>query len=620
MIAEVTMWNSLGDTSGTTIRPTWGRLFDNLSVPVEFAGDMDHPGWSPATFAPCLRSAENVEMVSAMVLDYDGTSTIEAAAEVWAEYYGLIHTTRKHTPGAHRFRVILPLGRRVTPAEHAAMWPRIMELSGGKLDTQTKDASRFWFTPGTAKPQHFQALRLTGQPMDPDLILELPAAKPPQPKLALVPYRPNTAADAEKRASAYVAQMPAAISGSGGHQALWAATLAAVQGFGLGERAAFAILWSEYNPRCQPAWSEKDIWHKIRDAASKAKVSTGYKLDEQRDWNPQHYGSALNPAHVPIRGADPVSIGDAQDPGTGGEYDTHQVEQIEDVPTPTAVQHYGVRSIAEMLLGVFSRASQQKPERGAPCGVETIDRLIGGFRRGRVTVLGASTSWGKSSFAVMTSDVGLAAGRRILMVSGEDSEDTYGQRIMTRRCGINAMSLRDFEVTPKDLSRMASALGAAEQEPYFLNGIGKHAEYLATAIGAIAKERDIDLVIVDYLQAFTCGKRCQDRRNEITHIARVFTDAIKNSGAAGLIFSQLKRLEDGQRPTMHDLKESGDVENMAEHVLIGYAQTPKGGAVTDKKRWLLIEKNKDGPVIGEPIEMTFDTVTASFRGQRSDDY
>lgn len=603
MNATVTMWLNLVTTGGVEKSMPWDKLFELFESRVAFAGDREHPGWSAARFEPCARAAENVKAVTALVLDYDGTQPLEGAAEEWSEFYGLIHTTRKHTPEVHRFRVILPFGREVTPEEYAGIWRRIFARTGGKLDPAPKDPSRFWFTPGTPQTEHYRTIRLTGQPLDPDAALAQP-----DPELARPRERIVSTDNTERRASAYLARMPEAISGQQGHQALWAAALAVVQGFGLGEHAAFGLLWSEYNPRCQPPWSEKEIRHKVRDAANRSKVPSGYKLDDR--WRPEP-SRAPRPVHRARES--PVEDDPAEQWDRLGEVTA--ASPPEPPPEPAVVK-FNVRSVAEILAGVFQRSTSQRPERGCPSGNEQIDQLIGGFRRGRVTVLGASTSWGKSSFAVMVSDVGMRAGKRVLLVSGEDSEDTYGQRLMARRANVGAIGLRDSDMTPPEIGRMANVVASAEHSRFFLNGIGKHAEYLAAAIESIVHEEGTDLVIVDYLQAFSCGKRCQDRRNEITHIARTFTDAIKNSGAAGLIFSQLKRLE-GQRPTMHDLKESGDVENMAEHVLIGYKLESKGnGPVAEPLRYLLIEKNKDGPLLGSPLEMPFDPKTASFIEQR----
>ncbi|MFN7374748.1 MAG: bifunctional DNA primase/polymerase, partial [bacterium] len=73
----------------------------------------------------------------------------------------------------------------------------------------------------------------------------------------------------ERRAAAYLDRIPPAISGSGGHGQTYAAATAVVHGFGLDPQAAFSLLWDRYNPRCEPPWSEKELRHKVTDAASK---------------------------------------------------------------------------------------------------------------------------------------------------------------------------------------------------------------------------------------------------------------------------------------------------------------------------------------------------------------
>ena len=72
-----------------------------------------------------------------------------------------------------------------------------------------------------------------------------------------------------RRAEAYLDRIPPAISGSGGHGQTYAAATAMVHGFGLDAKTAFGLLWDRYNPRCEPPWSEKELRHKVSDAASK---------------------------------------------------------------------------------------------------------------------------------------------------------------------------------------------------------------------------------------------------------------------------------------------------------------------------------------------------------------
>ncbi len=81
------------------------------------------------------------------------------------------------------------------------------------------------------------------------------------------------------RASLYLEKMNPSISGSGGHGALWQAALAMVRGFELGQDDALHLLATEFNPRCQPKWSECELRHKVAQATDKAeKASWGYLL------------------------------------------------------------------------------------------------------------------------------------------------------------------------------------------------------------------------------------------------------------------------------------------------------------------------------------------------------
>lgn len=72
-----------------------------------------------------------------------------------------------------------------------------------------------------------------------------------------------------RRAARYLAAIPSAVSGSGGHNQTYAAATAMVHGFGLDPEVAYRLLWQEYNPRCEPPWDEKELRHKVDDAANK---------------------------------------------------------------------------------------------------------------------------------------------------------------------------------------------------------------------------------------------------------------------------------------------------------------------------------------------------------------
>jgi hypothetical protein len=90
--------------------------------------------------------------------------------------------------------------------------------------------------------------------------------------------------DAVQRATAYLAKCDPAVSGQGGHSQTFEVARAIVWGFDLGADVGFDLLWQNYNPRCQPPWSEAELRHKCADADTKPLVKPrGYLLWEGED-------------------------------------------------------------------------------------------------------------------------------------------------------------------------------------------------------------------------------------------------------------------------------------------------------------------------------------------------
>lgn len=318
----ISRFRRLFDTAVTADPIGWEELFDEFSAPTSFRGDEAHPGWSPTEFDPATRALANVKRVHAMVLDYDNKDTksgqmierpalLPAAESLWADFYGLIHTSRNHTATWHRFRVILPFSRSVSPFEFTGIWYRVNAHVGGKLDPAPKDPSRFWYTPGVANNEGscFDVRRLTGAIFDPDEWL-----KKPDPTLSGQPLNgaiPINASVRETRARAYLRKMPEAISGQQGHAALWAAARKLVADFDLDADTAYRLLVSEYNPRCRPPWSEKELRHKVKQAtnANVRKPVTPDRPPRSQtadDWTPERASAehGLPPARALAAGDD----------------------------------------------------------------------------------------------------------------------------------------------------------------------------------------------------------------------------------------------------------------------------------------------------------------------------
>jgi replicative DNA helicase len=242
------------------------------------------------------------------------------------------------------------------------------------------------------------------------------------------------------------------------------------------------------------------------------------------------------------------------------------------------------------------RAMTDARRAGQMSGYTNLDAFTGGLRSGHVWVLGAPTNWGKSSWLLALTDHCLTVhGRGVLYVTCEDDPEMLATRLMCRRTGIPGRAARDGKMTPGYLGLAHDAVERGRRVPVMLDGRGRQVEDIAGDVRVMTRAHGIDLVLVDYLQCIGAARKTDDRRGEINHIARTLTDAIKTSGAAGVLASQL---------TGEDIRESRDVEHAAEVVLIG--RKDENGALS-----LFLKKNKTGRS-GIVLQLGWDDNTGSF--------
>ena len=240
--------------------------------------------------------------------------------------------------------------------------------------------------------------------------------------------------------------------------------------------------------------------------------------------------------------------------------------------------------------------SETAKARAYSSGIESLDALVGGLRPGYIWVLGAPTNWGKSSLLLALADHHIETrSTGVLFVTCEDSPSLLFSRWLAKRSGVGGRKLRDGDLNPQERADALSAIGdARDKRPVMLDARGCPVEQIARDITAHVAAHSIRLVLVDYLQCITAERVTQDRRSEINHVARTLTDAIKTSGAAGVLASQL---------TGEDIRESRDVEHAAEVVLIGRKEQGQHS--------LFLKKNKSGPA-DSVIPLGWDSVTGSF--------
>jgi len=283
-----------------------------------------------------------------------------------------------------------------------------------------------------------------------------------------------------------------------------------------------------------------------------------------------------------------------------------------------------VLTVPQVLRASADRARAAKKRSFCTTGNWFLDDATGGMQGGDCWLLGADTSYGKSSLAVMIVDENLKRSKRVLVVTSEDDEELYGDRLMCRRAQIDAKRYRNGRLSVDEWQLVDRTVAAGEPVPVYFDCRPLVVEKAIPQLDKLIKEQAIDLVIFDYLQEFRSSHRYQDERVKYKEIASQLRRVCKLNKRCGLILSQLTMTAQTKRPNRHNIRESRDVANAAETILVGFipeedikSRDAEGNETEDiahhkGDRLILIDKCKRGPR-NLTFDMPWDNDTASFK-------
>lgn len=202
-----------------------------------------------------------------------------------------------------------------------------------------------------------------------------------------------------------------------------------------------------------------------------------------------------------------------------------------------------------------------------------MDAVFGQMRMGQVVVVAARTSIGKSSFARQIAYHAAFSGNQVVFVSIEVGARSLALNLAQTISGIAARDLAPIS-NARDVADFRAAL-ARVNVPAFdivassaasLAGIQARAEVLR------AKGRPPRLVVVDYLQllADCAPSKGENRASSIGRVSRALKAFAMAQNCVVLLLSQLNRdsEKEGREPALHDLRESGDIEQDADKVIL----------------------------------------------------
>ena len=251
---------------------------------------------------------------------------------------------------------------------------------------------------------------------------------------------------------------------------------------------------------------------------------------------------------------------------------------------------------------------------GVPTGFAELDKLTNGLHPGQMVILAARPAIGKSTLGLdLARAASIKHGLTSVIFSLEMSRNEIVMRLLSAEAQVPLHHMRAGTMSDSDWSKLASKMGVVSEAPLFIDDSPNMTLMEIRAKCRRLKQRhDLRLVIVDYLQLMTSGKRVESRQQEVSEFSRSLKLLAKELGVPVIAISQLNRGPEqrtDKKPMLSDLRESGSLEQDADMVVLLHREdfyekeSPRAGEAD-----FIVAKHRNGPT---------QTVTVAFQGHYS---
>ena len=238
---------------------------------------------------------------------------------------------------------------------------------------------------------------------------------------------------------------------------------------------------------------------------------------------------------------------------------------------------------------------------GVPTGFADLDNLTNGLHPGQMIIVAARPGIGKSTLALdIARHAAVKHHKTAVIFSLEMSKTEITMRLLSAEAGIRLSQMRSGTMSEQDWQKIVRRMTEISDAPLFIDDSPNMTMMEIRAKARRLKQRnDLKLIVVDYLQLMTSGKRVESRQQEVSEFSRQMKLLAKELEVPVIAISQLNRGPEqrtDKRPMLSDLRESGSLEQDADMVILVHrpdaweADDPRAGEAD-----LIIAKHRNGP-------------------------
>ncbi|GIV11114.1 MAG: replicative DNA helicase [Fimbriimonadales bacterium] len=281
-----------------------------------------------------------------------------------------------------------------------------------------------------------------------------------------------------------------------------------------------------------------------------------------------------------------------------------------------------IRDLTVHVLTQFDERQQQMQERsggepllGVSTGYRDLNRILSGLQPSELIILAARPSVGKTSLAINIAEhVAIRERKPVAIFSLEMAAEQLVQRMLCSQAGVSAQRLRRLQLGLDEWVKLHEAAERLFDTPIHIDDSSNLSPMEMRAkcrrLKAKLQERELGLIVVDYLQLMrSSSRRTENRNQEIGEIARALKQIAREFKVPVLVLSQLSRSverRENKRPMLSDLRDSGSIEAEADVVLFIHREEyygdkdaipvePPPGYVRQEEVEIIVAKHRNGP-------------------------
>ncbi len=272
----------------------------------------------------------------------------------------------------------------------------------------------------------------------------------------------------------------------------------------------------------------------------------------------------------------------------------------------------------DQVLDKFQKLSEDKDAfRGIVTGFTHLDRLTNGLQKSDLIVIAARPGMGKTSLSMnIIESAAVNQGKVCVVFSLEMPETQIIQRLLCSIAGVSMSDALSGKLTPNDWKKLIKARGELKKCKINIDDSSRvtPAEIMSKCRRIVAKNGRIDLVMIDYIQLMSSGKKGadQNRTQEVADITRELKIMAKELNVPVIALSQLRRMQT-KEPQLSDLRESGAIEQDADIVM--FINRPDVIATPEEMQKGNIKKGMADLIVAKHRNGGLDRIRLRFKGE-----